>query len=144
MIKTLLIDEKRIYTLTKYSDKKGNKNVKESDHNVMILDIIANWKTSIEETSDRIEIYNYQNNDDFEMFRNETENNEQLRDCYKDENEDLEIASKRWLSIVNKNIIKCFKKIRIKKQRVNKDLENLFAMKDELKSLLAQTDEDSP
>ena len=37
LIKSLLIDEERIHTLTKYCRKNGTKNVKESDHNVMIM-----------------------------------------------------------------------------------------------------------
>ena len=66
LIQSLFIDEKWIYHLTKYSDKKGNKNVKESDHNLMILNIVTNWKTSVEDKDERIEIYNYRNKDDFE------------------------------------------------------------------------------
>ena len=64
----------------------------------------------------------------------------ELREFFNDEDEDLEEASKRWLSLVNKNIKKCFKKIRIKKGKIDKELEELFKKKDNLKSELAQTD----
>ena len=80
LIKSMLIDEKRIYTITKYNDKNGNKNVKQSDHNLMMLNIDSNWRTSIDEKKERIEIYNYKNKEDFEQFKNETENNPELRD----------------------------------------------------------------
>ena len=58
--------------------------------------------------------------------------------------EDLETAAKRWLSLVNKNIKKCFKKIRIKKERRNKELDELFTKKEDLKVQLCQTDDDNP
>ena len=90
----MLIDEKCIYTITKYNDKNGNKNVKQSDHNLMMLNIDSNWRTSVDEKKERIEIYNYKNKEDFEQFKIETENNPELRDCFKDENEDVETVSR--------------------------------------------------
>ena len=107
----------------------------------MILNIISNWRTSVEDKTDRIEIYNYGSKEDFETFISETDNNEELKNCFQDENGDLELALKRWLSIVNKNIKKCFKKIRIKRERKNIELEKLFAQKDELKIKLAEADD---
>ena len=110
----------------------------------MMLEICVNWRTSVEDKSERIEIYNYRNKEDFETFRVETEDNVELRECFNDEDEDLEVASKRWLSLVNKNIKRCFKKIRIKKGKIDKELEELFQKKDRLKTMLAQTDENNP
>ena len=47
MINSLVIDEKRIYCLTKYSSKTGErKNVKESDHNMFILNMNISWTLS--------------------------------------------------------------------------------------------------
>ena len=114
--------------------------MKASDHNVMKMNIITNWRTSVEDKAERIEIYNYKNKEDFRIFINETEDNAELRDCFKDENEDLEKSSSRWLSIVNKNIKKCFKRIRINKNKSNSDLEELFEKKEALKIQIAQTD----
>ena len=97
--------------------------MKVSDHNMMFLKININWRTSVEEKDKRLEIYNYRNKEDFEIFRNETEDNIELRKCFQDENEDIEIAAQKWLSIVNKIIKKCFKKVRINKQKTNPELE---------------------
>ena len=55
----MLIDEDRIYVLAKYCNKKGDKNIKESDHNSLVLNNKTNWKTLIEDKGGRIEIYNY-------------------------------------------------------------------------------------
>ena len=118
--------------------------MKESDHNVMIMEIISNWSTNFDDRSDRVEVYNYRNKDDFEEFKNVTENNKELRECFKDNNEDLETSSRRWLSLVNKNVKNCFKRIRISKTKVNSELEELFEKKGALKAVLAQTDDDCP
>ena len=134
------IDEKRIYSLTKFSNRRGDKMMKESDHNMMFLKININWNTSIEEKGERIEIYNYKNKENFEQFQNETENNEELKNCFEDENEDIEASSQRWLSILNGIIKKCFKKIRINSNKPNKELDELFEKKEELKIELSGKD----
>ena len=46
MVKSLLIDEKRIYHLTKYASKAGIKNQKESDHNNLIMTVDVVWNTN--------------------------------------------------------------------------------------------------
>ena len=74
----------------------------------------------------------------------ETENNVELKDCFNDEKEDLETAATRWISTLNKIIKKCFKRIRIKSERTNEDLDKLFTKKEDLKTKLTQTDDKSP
>ena len=131
------IDEERIYSLTKFSNKKGAKDLKESDHNTMILKVKTNWKNLGDDKDIRTEIYNFKKKDDFTIFQVETSNNEELRACFNDENDDLEVSSKRWLSILNKIIIKCFKRIRLNKKKSDKDLEVPFAKKEKLKTELS-------
>ena len=106
MIISLEIDENRVYALTKYANKNGVVDVKESDHNGMILKIKSNWNTSVEDKTERMEIYNYKNKEDFMKFQKETEDNESLRECFNDETEDLDVAAERWLSLINKIIQK--------------------------------------
>ena len=84
-----------------------------------------------------MEIYNYKNKDDFKKFKEETEENNELIDIFEDDSADLEIAAEKWLSTLNKIIIKCFKKIRINCNRPNKALENLFTKKEDLKKKIA-------
>lgn len=117
LIIMMKIDEERIYSLTKFSNKKGAKDLKESDHNTMILKVKTNWKNLVDDKDIRTEIYNFKKKDDFKIFQVETSNNEELRACFNDENDDLEVSSKRWLSILNKIIIKCFKRIRLNKKK---------------------------
>ena len=54
----MLIDEERKYSLTKYSGRTGNKSIKESDHNTLIIEIDIKWKTKIDDPQERMAIYN--------------------------------------------------------------------------------------
>ena len=72
------IDVDRRYTLTKFSSKNGEIDRKESDHNLMILNIKSNWVTLVADGNKREEIYNYRNVEDFNTFKNETEQNKEL------------------------------------------------------------------
>ena len=137
MFKSMIIDEQRVFSLVKYSGRTGNKNVKESDHNTLILELNINWKTDIEETSERIEIYNFKHEEHFQSFINNSDENEVLNALFIDENEDLEKSSLKWLNTVNKIISSSFPKIRIKRGKLNPDLEDLFNKKECLKAKIA-------
>ena len=102
------VDDKRVHTLTKFSNKRGDKNIKKSDHNILSLLINSNWTTLLKDGADRIEIYNYKNKEDFERFKEETEHNLDLKNCFEETNEDLNVSADRWLSIVNRLIQKSF------------------------------------
>ena len=91
-INTLLIDEKRIFCLTKFSNKLGKKNIKESDHNMFILNMNVSWDTSIDDIENREEVYNFKNDEDFAKFVRETNNNPALNSCFDDDNEELNKA----------------------------------------------------
>ena len=139
MITSLLIDENRVHSLTKYASKTGVKNIKESDHNNLIMEINANWNTSVSHANERMEIYNYRKKDDFENFKVATEVNADLLNCFDDPDEDLNISANRWLSTLNEIIKKSFKRIRINNRKSpNEALENLFKQKESIKQQLAQ------
>ena len=74
LITKMTVDDKRIHTLTKFSTMRGVKSIKKSDHNLLILEINLKW-SSLAKTQ-RIEIYNYKNEDDFKNFQSNTENND--------------------------------------------------------------------
>ena len=60
-----------------------------------------------------------------------TSENSALRNCFNEDEEDLNTACNRWFFILNSIIKKCFRKIRIKKQKMNNDdeLDKLFGKK---------------
>ena len=114
----MIIDEERAYSLTKFSGKTGNKSIKESDHNTLILELSINWNTGVYDDKKRIEIFNYKNKDDFKKFIEITMINEDLDSLFNDENHDIEIETQKWLKNVNKIISSSFSKIRIKKEKI--------------------------
>ena len=88
--------------------------MKESDHNLMILNMKIKW-SSLHEKFQRIAIFNYKNDEDFEKFRSETERNDQLLSCF-DDVTDFDIAANKWLKLLNDIIRRCFRKIRLGKR----------------------------
>ena len=140
LVNNLIIDEQRIYCLTKFSGKTGTKNIKETDHNMFILNMNVSWDTALDDTEERVEVYNFKNEEDFENFVKETNNNQALRTCFDNDEEDFDKSCNRWLSILNTIIKKCFRKIRIKKQVPNKELEKLFEKKEAIKTYLTLND----
>ena len=140
LVNSLVIDEERIFTLTKFSTKNGKKCIKESDHNTLVLNINTSWSSKIYEKQDRIEIYNYNNKEDFERFIEETDDNEDLRNCFNDRQEDINVACNKWLTILNNLIRKSFKRIRVNRKQKDGELEELFEKKQELKTFLVTHD----
>ena len=61
MVTNMIVDEERAYSLTKYSGRTGNKSVKESDHNTLMMKLNVNWSSDIKETAERVEIFNFKN-----------------------------------------------------------------------------------
>ena len=110
IINNLVIDEKRIYCLTKFSTNTGKRSIKETDHNMFILNMNISWNTSYQETDERIEVYNYKNKDDFEKFKEMTNENQELRNCFDGDEEDANTACDRWLSMINSIIKKSVSK----------------------------------
>ena len=43
LVKSMTIDEDGAYSLTKYSGRTGNKSIKQSDHNTMIMELDIKW-----------------------------------------------------------------------------------------------------
>ena len=138
-VSKMVIDEKGAYSLTKYTNKKGDKTLtKESDHRTMILELDIQWIADTKSKDERIEVFNYRNNSDFETFQILTENNEELTNCFNNEEENLDDSSNRWLKILNKIIKKAFRKVRIKKNKISPELELLFQGKEALKIKIAE------
>ena len=94
--------------------------MKNSDHNLIYLEVDKKWNTFSKKI--RLEIFNYNNENGFKQFALETEDNPALRDAFEDENEDLEVSSRRWLKAINLTIRKSFKKIRIGKYKTDSEL----------------------
>ena len=84
----MIVDEDRKYSLTKYSTRGGQKEVKESDHNPLFLKLHLKWRGLNKKTENWKEIFNFRHSDHFKIFQTETENNEELLKCFEDETKD--------------------------------------------------------
>ena len=73
----------------------------------------------VEVVGPRQEILNFRNKDDFEMFFKLTNDSEELKNSFNDENEDIETASKKWLKNFKLILKASFSKLRdeFKKKR---------------------------
>ena len=144
LIVSLQIDQERIYCLTKFTNKVGNKVCqKESDHNTLILEINQEWNSSTKQMETRQEILNYKNKEDFDTFVKLTSDSEDLRACFNDDTEDLETSSKKWLKSLKIILKASFSKLRIKKGALNPKLQLLFQKKETLKSLIAKLENEN-
>ena len=79
----MIIAEIGRYSLTKYSNRNGDKtSVKESDHKTLILKLNYKWKSSLQSENERIEVFNYKNAKHFEKFIQLTYDNKELREYF--------------------------------------------------------------
>ena len=62
-----------------------------------------------------------------------TESDDDLKNCFNDCT-DVNKAADKWLKILNNLIKKSFKKIRIKQQKMDPVLENLFESKESIRN----------
>ena len=120
--KQMLIDEDKNFCLSNISQLKKNGRIIETDHNAMIaeFDLIVEGRKP-----ERQEMFNLRNKDCQAAFRNATENNPELLECFKN-NLPFETQSKRGLKSFNSLLYKHFRKIR---KVNNKKKENKMTMK---------------
>ena len=104
LVKSMIVDEERIYSLTKYSGRTGNKSIKNSDHNTLIMELDVSWSSSHMETEERVEIFNFNNQEEFAKFIELSNENYVLKNLFNNDDEDLEVAAKKWLKTVNRII----------------------------------------
>ena len=116
----MLIDEDRIFSLTNLAQITKNKRIIESDHNPIILDLNIQYS---KRKPDRIEMFNLKNKACQELFKLETENNQELMKVF-DTDFAFEEQCKDWLKIFNSILHKCFKKVRIVSSRKQEEKES--------------------
>ena len=92
----------------------------ESDHNGLILELSLQFSHKKHE---REEMFNLKNRECQEHFKNETNINKELLECFEN-NWPLEVQSKKWLKTFNSILHKCFRKVRIcKGKNINSNSE---------------------
>lgn len=124
-IDTMEIDENRLKVLTKFSSRKGVKEVVKSDHNILTCNFTF---SAPKRKQSRKEVYTLRNENNLKLFKDNTDNAHDLIDLLKTEN-DVNIQGNEVLKFVKNNIHKSFKKVRVnktKKSSLKTDLDEKF------------------
>ena len=100
------------------------------------------WKTEIDDPGERIEISNFKDDENFKKFTYLTDKNDVFKGLFNDEKEDIEVSSQKWLKNVNKVISSTFRKIRIKKGKINPKLEELLLKRENIKAKISIIEND--
>ena len=129
-IKSMMIDDDRKYVLTKLTKTKKGLVKKESDHNTIVTELKIEWKPHVK--SQKKKFFNLKDKKCQERFKYETDNTTDLSKIIYKEN-DLDIATKKFLKRLDGFITKSFKKIRIT-EKVDKELEELYQKRGELRN----------
>ena len=139
---TLMIDDQRKHTLTKYATTKGVKTKVISDHNPMFAKFAMNYEKS-RQSAPRRKIFNLKNKECQQSFYETTSHGEKLQSCFQSNNS-FENQSNKFFKSLDDTLHKCFKKIRVRKsgQKVSghaSDVQTLIKQKTKLSSSLSNT-----
>ena len=129
-IQRMRVDEERKHSLTRYGG--GNELVKESDHNLLILDI--NMKIE-NETVQKVEVYNLKNLSRLNSFKEDLDQSDELSTITDSHNKNLKKVGKAWFHLLKRKIGLHFKKIRVSKKKVKTKIYDLMKKKQELKGI---------
>ena len=131
-VESIVIDEERKHVLTRITKtKKGIVKV-ESDHNMIFTHLKMNWSKKVKKQ--RHEIYNLKNEECQQEFKKATtiENNNHYLSSVFDDNNDIDMATEKFMKRLHKTISRCFRKVRVK-EKVNHEKEELFRVWKEMK-----------
>ena len=128
-LKSLHIDEERKHVLTKIQKKKNGNLVKESNHNVLLSEFVNT--VPYKKDKNKIEVYNIENTDCQEKFKEYTTNTKMLSSIF-DSKEDINILAQRFVKKLDGCIKNNFKRVRINSNKTCEQ-EELYTKMRELK-----------
>ena len=133
-VKRMVVDEDQNYVLSNYAKKKGERIVKKSDHNPVIMELDINY---IMKKPDRTETFNFRNKECQGQFYEITNNTNLLSNCFqKDGN--FPTQAGKWFKTLKGTFHKAFRKIRHtnknKRTKVSEILEERRKMIKKLKN----------
>ena len=116
-INKMIIDEARDFCLSNVDQVKKNERIIETDHNGLIVefDILMEKQKPVRE-----EMFNLKNKICQETFKEETENNIQLLECFQNELP-ASVQCYNWKRVLNSILHKCFRKVRITDNKKKED-----------------------
>ena len=126
----MVIDEEKKFNLINLAQLKKNNRFIESDHNSLILDLKINCENL---RIRRNKMLNLRNKANQEAYREETQTNQQLLNCF-DGNISFEKKSMKWKRTFDNILKKCFQKVRIVKNKREYKTEKLLIKRIKLKN----------
>ena len=108
--KYMYIDEKRIYAVANFCQKKRGKIAKLSDHNLLYVDLNLKFQRIIR---DRRTVFRFNDLNALKKFKDLTTKTAEFTNCFSN-NKPFKDQILLWEKILNKYLNKCFKKVRIK------------------------------
>ena len=130
------VDEARERVLTSITNTKDGSVKHESDHNSIETEFNIKWEE--QPNTENIEVFNFKDIAGLKKFKEMTENTTKLSSIF-DNEESIEIQTKRFIKTLNRILHQCFKKIKIK-QISDSKIDKLFRQQKELKK---KTDKES-
>ena len=134
------VDEDKEYNLINLAQLKKNARMIETDHNGLVVEMELDEGKS---KPIREELFNLKNKACQEAFYQETEENEELLKSFKNDLP-FNVQSMKWKKTFNNILHKCFKKVRIVKNKKMAKSDNLLRERVKLKTEIKSTsiDED--
>ena len=133
-ITNMLIDEERLFTLTKFVSTRGVIRQTKSDHNILYCIFNLTYKKEIRPQM-RHEIFNLKSIECQEIFKDETENTTKFTDIFKKE-EPFDMKTRKFQRSLNQSLRKCFKKVRVQKKQRKSELSKQLELWSKLKNFI--------
>ena len=127
MIGELVIDEERKNVLVRHTKTKNGVKVTESDHNSLITQVKVDWNKK--RNVKPVEIYNLKDPAGLKKFREMTTRDNFLSEVFNEESKDISVKTKQFIKRLRYVISQCFRKVRIKQTKNNKEMESLFNLR---------------
>ena len=135
-VNRMVIDEKKEHILTNFNKiRKGGK-VKETDHFSLILEMNLKFDTVKEE---RVEMFNFKNEQSMNLFKEETNNNKELIEAFKSDEQFLE-QTQNWKQALDKCLRNFFQKIRHRKRGIKQS--HVLILMEERKKILKKLEKE--
>ena len=133
-VETMLIDEERLFTLTKYVTTSGMRKQCMSDHNPLFSTFNLSYDKQVIH-SNRREQFNMKNKECQEAFRLETENTNKFTDVFA-KSEPFEVKALKFQRCLKQTVQKCFRKIRVRGNERETEVGKLLKRKSKLNIFL--------
>ena len=129
-VETMIIDDGRLFTLTKYVTTKGIKSECKSDHNPLFCSFNLAYERQAKQ-SNRREIFNLKDEDCQKAFNEETDLTTKFTEVFEKE-EPFEMKTLKFQRCLKQSIQKCVRKVRIRTVEKESEVGYLMKMKTKL------------